>query len=173
KHVPVPRWAVAVAERLPGGKTKTVTRRSAAGSRPASGPAREPDLFGDGERRFRAEPTRRAPRERYEQTQLLDTSGSRQRPGQESMLDELGNVDMPAGGPGPAAGGTERLNPKDIRFGDTIILRRRDYTPKGPLGPERVEEHRVARVEVARHGPTGVSYVFYDADGHIIKGAAH
>jgi len=245
KHVPVPRWAVAVAERLPGGKTKTVTRRSAAGSRPASGPAREPDLFGDGERRFRAEPTRRAPRERYEQTQLLDTSGSRQRPGQESMLDELGNIDTSSGGaPAPAGtpgdadiarmeatverlrgqlsqatearknrgsskvaspreaklrgqlfearrtlsdaqtrrrlaaeqrgpAGTEQVNPKDITFGDTIILRRRDYTPEGPLGPERVEEHRVARVEVARHGPTGVSYVFYDADGHIIKGAAH
>lgn len=42
----------------------------------------EPDLFDEGERRFKTTPTKRVPRERYEQTQLVDTSGGRQRPGQ-------------------------------------------------------------------------------------------
>jgi hypothetical protein len=99
KHVPMPRWAMAVAARLPGAKAKKVARRGGA----ASGPAREPDLFDEGERRFKTTPTKRVPRERYEQTQLVDTSGGRQRPGQESLLDELGNIDTSsAGAPAPA-----------------------------------------------------------------------
>lgn len=113
-----PRWALALAQRLvkepaaakgSGRSVKTVRRRGGAAGGPA--PDREPDLFGGDERRFRGEPTRRAPRERYEQTQLMDTSGGRQRPGQMSMLDELGNIDTTSSA-GPAGGDLARLDAK-------------------------------------------------------------
>lgn len=160
-----PRWAMAVAARLPSGVKKTV-RRSGGGGAGAPAAEREPDLFDEGERRFRGEPTRRGGRERYEQGQLIDTSGKRQRPGQMSMLDELGNIDTSS--VGPAGGGSKRVNPKDIRVNDTIIIRRRDYTPEGPLGPERVEEHIVARVEHDRSTRPPV-WRFYDSAGNPVK----
>lgn len=82
----------------------------------------EPDLFDEGERGFRGERTRGPGRERYEQGQLLDTSGGRQLPGQMSMLDELGNIDAssssaPSAGYGRQVKDTHQLAPGDVVYG--------------------------------------------------------